>query len=674
MCSPPGQGDSSLSKAFISLLVLFVGAVQAHEFNAGEYFSPSTVSIIKKTGSTDVTDSLANPKLPGWVRVSVSGSGLPSKRFRTSKAGLEFSPDKDSKTVEAVLNTEITQGCFKVEVTELAVNTTIAWHISTAEAEYLIEVKRLKADQGRFRIRVFNGRRFMLVKSCNKLLEKLTTPFFLSAKTNISELSGTLKIGKDRQTLTANLVGTKGFRAGLAVSDSRARVKDLSVTGAFFSADWKAEASAQMFAERALANLSLYAREGATRGLFHVAHPDYAKQWQALSKETKANWKLSAADKDFAELEKISGNAGGLRFEVAKLAVSVKDYATAASNFEASFEHSKYTIAKLAAIESRHTTGQESLTIKALNEARKFVDIDNPLEQAEFDLMLCRYRVAKGEGLAIAAPLVQWADNKGARPALQAFARSAGELMQPSLALIETPGPFGMKILSDLPQADIEALLELLKPIESEIKNWISDEHADCSDGYLVIYSDPVRYLTAALLPAGNNLDHVAGMFMKRGVGDARTILACGSFGRDELYRTLSHEIWHMVVSARSIPRWLDEGMAMRLSTAAQTGTGMNFGGIPSELDEIQRKQVFKLTDRDIGQILNAEAQDFYGADIKKNYALSWAWVWYLMQSGNGRTVLREVINGEPVDTTKLAGQAAEYRKLLRKKLKPKES
>ncbi|MCF6227342.1 MAG: hypothetical protein L3J82_01585 [Planctomycetes bacterium] len=661
-----------MNSAFFSLLVLLLaGAMSAQEFDPNEYFGPSKVAVNPKTGLTKVTDTLSNNELPSWLRVSVSGAGLAEKRFTTSKAGLELKPDKDSRTIEITLNAEIISGLFTIEVTEMAVKASVAWHISTEKAEYLVEVKRTKADEGRLRVKVFNGRRFMVMRGTNIELKIFTLPFTLAASVSGQKLDVELTRTATIKCST-KLEGQK-YRAGLAVSDSRARVRDLRLEG-IFSTEWKAEAVARMLAERALANLSVYALEGATRGLFQATHPEFAAQWQALTEPNRAVWTEAAEKNDFSKLVEQAGKSGGLLFEIGKLAVEAKEFETADSNFEASFKHSEFVLAKLAALELRHKVGKEVETIKAINETRKYLANATPAIQAEFDLMLARYRVANGEGLSSAAPLTKWADSKKARPALQAFARSAQELMQPSVPLQETSGPFGVRVLTDMPEAELAALLETLKPVISEIKSWTGEENPDFSSGYLAIYTDPVQYLTAALLPAGNNLDHVAGMFLRRGIGDSKTILACASFGRDELHRTLSHELWHMAVSEQNIPRWLDEGMAMCLSTAIDEGGFVKFAAIPKELDEIQRKQVFNLTAKDVEMALQADGQKFYGPEVRKNYALAWAWVWYLSQSSTGRKVLRKAVKGGGVDTSISAEEAEKCRKSLIDEFKDKES
>ena len=667
-----GPRSYALNKAFFSLLVLLsASALAAQEFDPREYFGPSEVAVDKKSGFTKVTDTLANSELPSWLRVSVSGVGLAAKRFNLSDSGLELTPDKDSRTIETTLNAEIISGLFTIEVTEMAVKASVAWHIRTEKAEYLVEVKRTKVDEGRLRVIVFNGWRFMVMRGTNIYMKSFILPFTLKASISGKKLDVELN-STDTIKCSTKLEG-QSYRAGLAVSDSRVRVKDLRLEGVF-STEWKALAAAQMFAERALANLRMYALEGATRGLFKATHPKYSGQWQGLSKQKRAAWKQATAKNDFSKLVELAEKASGLLFEIGKLAVVAEEYETAASNFEASFEHSKFVQAKLAALELRHTAGEETETIRAVIAARIHLTAGDQQEKAEFDLMLARYRVANGEGLSVAAPLIKWAESKNARPALQAFARSAQELMQPSIPLLETTGPFGVSILTDMPQAELDALLETLKPIIREIKNWTGEDNSDCSGGYLAIYTDPVQYLTAALLPAGNNLDHAAGMFMKRGINNSRTILACASFGRDELYRTLSHELWHMVVSKQDIPRWLDEGMAMCLSTAVDEGGLVRFATMPTELDEIQRKQVFNLTVKDVEMALHADGQKFYGAEVRKNYATAWAWVRHLSQSSTGRKMLREAARGEDVDTSISVEEVEKSRKRLVDEFKGKES
>ncbi|MHC4839385.1 MAG: hypothetical protein ACYTDT_00280 [Planctomycetota bacterium] len=656
----------------IILTLLLSCSASAQSFDPAEYFAPSKVTKNDKTGLIDVSDELTGKELPGWVRVSLSGSGLAAKRFSVGETGLELKPDKDSGTVEAGLNLKITEGSFSVQVSELAVKASIAWHIHTEADEYLVELKRTKVDEGRLRVRVFNGRRFMVVETCDQTIANFEPPARLGVSLSMKGVTATLKGESVDVTLKGPMNGAT-FRAGLAVSDARAKAKDLKLSG-MFSPDWELEAASQMHAERALANLSQYAREGATRGLFEAEHPNFDAEWKALGKDNRKLWKSARKVDDFKTLQRMAGEAGGLLYEVGKLAQRKRKYELATECYEISYEKSKFIPAQLAAIELRHVPGQEESTIKKIKSAQEYIVKMEPAIQAEFDLMLARYRVAGGTGLAGATNLAGHVETDSLRPALQAFAESANELMQPSVPLLEMKGPFGVQLLTDMPEAELKALLETLKPVEREIKNWIPEKQADCSDSYLVVYTDPVRYLTAALLPAGNNLDHAAGMFMKRGINDKRTILACGAFGRDELYRTLSHELWHMVASANDIPRWLDEGMAMCVSTATTDGGIVDFASIPTELDEAQRKLAFEMTAEDVKAALGADGHAFYGKDVRKNYALAWAWVWWMSENADGRKLLRTAIKGEEVELAIDEAGVAKVREALTKKFKPKES
>ncbi|MDC1141792.1 hypothetical protein OAU50_01765 [Planctomycetota bacterium] len=652
--------------------LLFSCSVSAQSFDPAEYFDPSDVSKNADTGLVEVREALTGEKLPSWVRVSVSGPGLAGKRFDVDSPGLVFKPDKTSGTVEAGLSVKITDGSFSVQVVELAVKASVAWHVHTDSNEYLIELKHTKPDEGRFTVRVFTGRRFMVVGVCDQTLSTFALPMTLSIDVAAKSLSAKLKMPAQTIAQTAPIEG-KTFQAGLAVSDSRAKVKDLVVAG-IFDADWQSEAASQMFAERALADLSQYARNGATRGLFAATHPDFDAQWKALSEVQRKHWQTASKAADFKTLTELAGKQGGLLYEVGRLAASIGEYPAAVAKFEASFVASKFPIAKLAAIEAAYVTGQEAGAIKVLRAAENTLGKLNAAQQAEFDLMLARYRVAGGDGIGSAAGLAQHAEAENVRPALQAFAASAQELLQPSIPLHEVTGPFGVQVLTDLPVAELKALFETLKPIEREIKNWVPEKQADCSTGFLAIYTDPVRYLTAALLPAGRNLDQAAGMFMKRGIGDAPTILACGAFGRDELYRTLSHELWHMVASKNDIPRWLDEGMAMCLSTAREDAGTMSFDAMPSELTPAQREQVFAMTIEDVEAALKADAQEFYGKGVRINYAVAWAWVWWLSESTEGRQQLRAAIQGEAVDMSTDDEAIKSACQAITKKFKPKES
>jgi hypothetical protein len=235
-------------------------------------------------------------------------------------------------------------------------------------------------------------------------------------------------------------------------------------------------------------------------------------------------------------------------------------------------------------------------------------------------------------------------------------------------------GPFGLTLLSDLPVDTLRTIIGRLKPYLEKIRLWLPDL-ADELTGTIAVYAGPTDYLRAALLVAGDNLDNVAGMYLPSGIGGEASVIACRAFGEDELVRTLVHELWHLAYAATrsdAPPAWLNEGMAVYLSAGVLDGGVMAYDRLPTEFAEIQEKLASTLTPENAARAEGADLAEFYRpGQVRLNYAVSWALVWYHAGSERGAGLLRRWIAGETDEPFKLKELLPKLRARVKKGIKP---
>jgi hypothetical protein len=236
--------------------------------------------------------------------------------------------------------------------------------------------------------------------------------------------------------------------------------------------------------------------------------------------------------------------------------------------------------------------------------------------------------------------------------ALQAFADSARELIEPT-AIAEVEGlqkfaPLGLRVLSDLPEGLLRTLFLRLGPYVREIGRWLPALRQPL-DGVLAIHGAPASYLRAALLPAGESLDNVAGMFVRAGMGGKPTILACRAWGEDELVRNLAHELWHLALASTGVqvPAWLDEGMAVHISSGTPESNRLLFDQRPVEFEAVSDVPGLLRRER-LDQVLGASRARFHAQPaVSANYFAGWAMTRWLVD--NDHRAVTAMLTGKPV-------------------------
>ncbi|MBX3460427.1 MAG: hypothetical protein KF696_10780 [Planctomycetes bacterium] len=597
--------------------------------------------------------ALRNRPLPGFIDVAGSGNGSALGAVGYADAGLTVTPGKEHGTVELVIDIGATSATAEVTLAELDLRSRVAWHLRSLEggAEYLAEVAR--DDNGlSLAIRVKTRDRFTTVPGATARAEP-ALPAVLKLALKSDGL--TLTLGTASAFAEAKL--PQGATFALAVTDQRARMHTLAID-ALLAPVWQQDAHSRVQARRALTRLREFATAGLMGGIRGQEHPSRAKHWAAYTEAQRQT--RAAADNAalIALADELAGNAlaahdGGVAALLAgkpKIGLALLERA---EKLEAA------PITSLALAEAMRRNGRTDDARAALDRARK--DLPQALEP-DAALIEARLLADTGRLSEAAALLAKAAEKEPGHEQLAVFADSANMLVSPkTLAPSSVPGPFGLALVSDLPDHVLRQVMARVAPYLSVMRDWLP-RLPEKLPGRVAIFAGPVEYLSSALLVAGDNLDNVAGMFIPRGMGGEATIMACRAFGEDELARTLVHELWHLCVHAtgRALPRWLDEGMAVYLSAGRPSDGRLEHDALPAEFEDFATQQSGALNADALKRAWSAVPAEFYQAgEVRLNYVSAWATVHVFAGQDAGRDLLRKAISGDAAALKALCADAA---------------
>lgn len=593
--------------------------------------------------------------IPPYINLGSSGDGDFHDRLTPAQTGLAIRADeKDHRTIQLAVDLGLAVGQGSVEVVELDRGATLAWHVqpTTAGDAYLCELRRGADGEFTLLIRVGGEGGFRQVPGLKAALGDVELPDSLAFRFSNEQVSATF----GSVTLSAPAKDTRGLRPAIAVSDGRARIKDLIVSGTF-AADWLADATQRQVARKALLRLRALATGGMIQGIAAAAYPGEADDLKAYTPELAAQ-RATATGQDAAKrmttLNAISSALPGNALAAHEAGVALLQFGDvpgALSRLKAANDVRQVAVTRLALAE-------------ALRRMRKLKDAEAELAAARTGLpkelaadhaLLTGAVQAAGGDLGTATQTLDVAARAHPKhPTLGDFAFSARSLTRPQgLVDVSTAGPLGLRVKSDMPERALGALLARTAPYVERIRYWLPGL-AETLKGCLVIYEGPVAYLNAALLVAGDNIDNVSGMFLAACIDAGPTILACRGFGEDELLRTLVHELWHLAYAASghaaTSPRWIDEGMAVYLSSGIMRGQVIAFDRAAPEYS-IARKTPALETPW-MARAIAAGPMEFYLPDTtRQNYAASYALVWQLAATDSA--LMRKLVSR---DDAALAG------------------
>ena len=113
------------------------------------------------------------------------------------------------------------------------------------------------------------------------------------------------------------------------------------------------------------------------------------------------------------------------------------------------------------------------------------------------------------------------------------------------------------------------------------------------------------------------------------------------------LLRLITHEVSHAISAShgRFVPTWLNEGLAEYFEQIDVAGLGARVPVSDHWLHVLKRRQMHRQPP-DLRLVLDAQHQDWYAANSHDaiSYATSWSLVWFLMDSQEGRALVRDLL------------------------------
>ncbi|MCB9895531.1 MAG: hypothetical protein H6839_13875 [Planctomycetes bacterium] len=640
------------ARAFaIALALALATPLAAQGFDAAGFFGDSFRAEPDRTDAGILSHSLT--EAPDWVDFTGSGPGRVRGHFAFDDKGMNVRPDATQPSCEVLLDVGVTRARGTLKLVELAQGGRFALHlrdVTDPAAAWLLEVSHTQ-DGWELCIRTRTARRFVVVPGSKQALPKLALPAELAFEIK----SGLLSLGTSGAQSTANVELKHGLGLGLSFTDQRACVRDLSMD-VTLDADWMIEAGQRLLARRTLERLREYATVGLLAGIIAYPHPEIEEALKGYSAE-EVRQRANVGDdihKRAEVLQRIAAmhpKLAAAQHEAGIAALAVGQLDAGRAFLQAADKLLRTPVTSLALAEADRRVGEITSAEEKLKLAR--ADLPDVLKP---DFALVKARLAADRGDIRGAQQILAAAHRDYPNHVQIaeFADSANVLVQPpTLQATELEGPFGLRLISDLDDESLKVMVARLQPYAEKIRLWLPDMPEKLDEGVLAIFSSPIEYLHAALLVAGDNLDNVAGMYLPHGIGGARSVMACRAFGEDELQRTLVHELWHMCVAStgrtQTMPRWLNEGMAVFLSAGRQDSEArMDYDELPSEFYAFGEAPLGVLTPEHLQQAIDARPAEFYVPGVVRgNYLAAWVIVWFYASSAENVELVRAMIRGD---------------------------
>lgn len=632
--------------------MLLSAPLAAQGFDAAGFFGGDFKPATDRKDAGTLSASL-ELEPPDWMDFTGSGSARARGRFEFTRDGLVIKPDSDHGTCEALLDVGVSRVAGTVKLHELDQGGAFGFHmrdLAEPGKAWLIELKHLESGAWQLRIRArVNGGRYVAFPESKCEIQALDLPADFSFELKPGEL--TADVAGNRSSAKAKI--ENGVSLGLAVTDARARLRGLSLDVTLHPT-WMDDAAQRLLARRTLERLREYATSGLLSGIAAFEHPG-AKQALEVYTEAERRDLEGARDDPFQRAEVLARIARAhpdnafAQHEAGVAAMLAGRVASGHALLLAADRLQRTPVTSLALAEACRRVGDVTGAETALQQAKK--DMPDAL-RPDFALIEGRLLADRGDIAGAEGVLKKAAASYAEHPQLQAFADSATVLTQPpTLNALELEAPFGLSLVSDVPEDMMQPVLARLKPYIEKIRLWLPDLPAKL-EGVLAVFASPVEYLRAALLVAGDNLDNVAGMYLPHGIGGGPSVMACRAFGEDELLRTLVHELWHMALAAagrsESLPRWLNEGMAVFLSAGRIEQGVMVYDELPSEFMAFGDAPLEGLNLERVQAALAARPHEFYvPGEVRGNYLAAWAVVWFLASRAESLQTVRNLLKGE---------------------------
>lgn len=186
-----------------------------------------------------------------------------------------------------------------------------------------------------------------------------------------------------------------------------------------------------------------------------------------------------------------------------------------------------------------------------------------------------------------------------------------------------------------------ERLTSHVRKIFAIYKQALEIDYPQSREFRIVIYGSEAEYrrYQRQVAPV---LENSAGFYNSR-----NNQITTWGMADSHLLRLITHEVSHAISAShgRFVPTWLNEGLAEYFEQIQVAGLGARVPVADNWL-AVLRRRGWPDQPPDLRNVLDAQHQDWYAANGPDalSYATSWSLVWFLMDSQQGRALIRDLL------------------------------
>lgn len=644
-------------KQFWLILALTLPVVlNAADYRPADYLGKKYWKPADTPNQGELSVTFPTAETPSFLDYGTSGSGPIAGNFRQHDAGMDLLPDIVHESCALRINAGFQTVKMSVTLSHLNNGATFGVLLQSGDTEYLAELTHTKEDwQIQWRVRT--NYRFALIRDSRKAVTPTADDVQLSVAIEAESLALVVADTTTRVDLESS---GDSWRTTFAATSAKATIKCFQMAGTL-SDSWLSHAHDNFQARRIIERLRDYASRGFLPEFLNEELATRETDLSALSDDQRRSFnKASLFDQPMdratalAQLaEKFETNPtlqyrSGIAYLQSGAAAEALGYLKNATNL------SKSTLTTIALAEAYRRVSDASTassTLKKIDVSERSSAVRN-----QTSLIHARLLADQGKWKESAKAFTALEQSAPNHPMIHSLSQSVREIAAPNLPEVkEVKAPFGLSVLSDTDNNELHLILESLTPYVRRMKT-ILPSIPTSIEGSILIYLAPSDYLRACLMPAGERLDNVSGMFMPHGLNGKPSVIACRAFGRDSLVRTLVHELWHLALNATKhaniVPAWMNEGMAVYLSALRFENGQPIANQLPSEFTH----DIDSVTLGHLKSSLSLSQAEFYSSTtIRQNYLCAWASVWYCMTESDLRKLLFSALDGDKQSAAKLA-------------------
>jgi len=186
-----------------------------------------------------------------------------------------------------------------------------------------------------------------------------------------------------------------------------------------------------------------------------------------------------------------------------------------------------------------------------------------------------------------------------------------------------------------------ERLTSHVRKIFAIYKQALEIDYPQSREFRIVIYGSEAEYrrYQRQVAPV---LENSAGFYNSR-----NNQITTWGMADSHLLKLITHEVSHAISAShgRFVPTWLNEGLAEYFEQIEVAGLGARIPVADYWL-KVLRRRGWAEQPPDLSRVLDAQHRDWYAANgpDSLSYAASWSLVWFLMDSRQGRILIRDLL------------------------------